>query len=96
MKQRISFATVGLMLSLMLAVAGSASAQHLISSKAGFVNRADGTVYVLRHDSEDGKAGRASLGTSAPSGAGRRAATYPTGRSTSSGSSVVLRELPGS
>jgi hypothetical protein len=35
----------------------------LISSKAGFVNRADGTVYVLRQDSEDGKAGRASLGT---------------------------------
>lgn len=63
MKQRISFATLGLMLSLMLAVAGSASAQHLISSKAGFVNRADGIVHVLRHDSEDGKAGRASLGT---------------------------------
>lgn len=63
MKQRISFATVGLMLSLMLAVTGTASAQHLISSKAGFVNRADGIVHVLRHDSEDGKAGRASLGT---------------------------------
>lgn len=63
MKQRISLATVGLMLSLMLAGAGSASAQHLISSKAGFVNRADGIVHVLRHDSEDGKAGRASLGT---------------------------------
>ncbi len=63
MKQRISFVTVGLMFSLMLAAAGTASAQHLISSKAGFVNRADGIVYVLRHDSEDGKAGRASLGT---------------------------------
>ena len=63
MKQKISFATVGLMFGLMLAVAGSASAQHLISSKAGFVNRADGIVHVLRHDSEDGKAGRASLGT---------------------------------
>ncbi len=63
MKQRISFATLGLLLSLMLAAAGTANAQHLISSKAGFVNRADGIVYVLRHDSEDGKAGRASLGT---------------------------------
>jgi hypothetical protein len=63
MKQRVPFATVGLMLSLMLALAGEASAQHLISSKAGFVNRADGIVHVLRHDSEDGKAGRASLGT---------------------------------
>ncbi len=63
MKQRISFATLGLLLSLMLAAAGTVSAQHLISSKAGFVNRADGIVYVLRHDSEDGKAGRASLGT---------------------------------
>jgi hypothetical protein len=63
MKQRVSFATVGLLLSLMLVVASNASAQHLISSKAGFVNRADGIVHVLRHDSEDGKAGRASLGT---------------------------------
>jgi hypothetical protein len=63
MKYKNSFAAVTLLLSLMLAVSGSANAQHLISSKAGFVNRADGTVYVLRHDSEDGKAGRASLGT---------------------------------
>jgi hypothetical protein len=61
MKHRISFF---LLLSLLaLALSGSATAQHLISSKAGFVNRADGTVYVLRHDSEDGQPGRASLGT---------------------------------
>lgn len=63
MNHKHSFAAVTFLFSLMLAAASSASAQHLISSKAGFVNRADGTVYVLRHDSEDGKAGRASLGT---------------------------------
>ena len=63
MKYHNRYTAVTFLLSVMLAVAGSASAQHLVSSKAGFVNRADGTVYVLRHDSEDGKAGRASLGT---------------------------------
>jgi len=63
MKYPNKLTAVTFLLSLMLAVAGGASAQHLVSSKAGFVNRADGTVYVLRHDSEDGKAGRASLGT---------------------------------
>lgn len=63
MKLRNSFATLNVLLGLLLVAVGSANAQHLISSKAGFVNRADGAVYVLRHDSEDGKAGRASLGT---------------------------------
>jgi hypothetical protein len=63
MKCNHSLVAVTLLLSLMFVVSGNASAQHLISTKAGFVNRADGTVYVLRHDSEDGKAGRASLGT---------------------------------
>ncbi len=44
-------------------IGGEVSAQHLISSKAGFVNRADGKVYILRADSLDGERGRASLGT---------------------------------
>lgn len=44
-------------------IGGQASAQHLISSKAGFVNRVDGKVYILRADSLDGERGRASLGT---------------------------------
>lgn len=48
----------------LLAVASIAvNAQHLISSKAGFVNRAEGKVFILRADSEDGTKGRASLGT---------------------------------
>src|SRR5581483_8442751 len=63
MKHRISFVHSLALASLLLALSGSATAQHLISSKAGFVNRADGKVYVLRHDSEDGQPGRASLGT---------------------------------
>src|SRR2546425_12805744 len=40
-----------------------ANAQYLISTKAGFVNRVEGEVYVLRADDEDGEKGRASLGT---------------------------------
>lgn len=39
------------------------NAQHLISSKAGFVNRSEGKVFILRVDSEDGAKGRVSLGT---------------------------------
>ncbi|MEK7834216.1 MAG: FecR family protein [Acidobacteriota bacterium] len=39
------------------------NAQHLISSKAGFVNRSEGKVFILRADSEDGAKGRVSLGT---------------------------------
>lgn len=41
----------------------AANAQHLISTKSGFVNRAEGKVFILRADSEDGSKGRASLGT---------------------------------
>jgi len=41
----------------------SASAQHLISTKAGFVNRVEGKVMIQRQDSENGEMGRASLGT---------------------------------
>ena len=44
-------------------LAGSAQAQYLTSTRAGFVNNADGKVYVLRRDSEDGEKGRASMGT---------------------------------
>src|SRR5438105_1364154 len=52
---------------LLIFVAGSlgqgASAQHLISTKAGFVNRVEGKVFIQRQDSENGEPGRASLGT---------------------------------
>jgi len=40
-----------------------ANAQYLISTKAGFVNRVEGEVYVLRADGEGDEKGRASLGT---------------------------------
>ena len=40
-----------------------ANAQYLISTKAGFVNRVEGEVYVMRAAGEDGEKGRASLGT---------------------------------
>lgn len=45
------------------ASAGTTLAQHLISSRAGFVNRTDGKVYVTRFGSVDEERGRASLGT---------------------------------
>jgi hypothetical protein len=38
-------------------------AQHLISTRAGFVNRTDGKVYVTRFGNVDEERGRASLGT---------------------------------
>jgi hypothetical protein len=47
---------------LVLSSAVAANAQYLISTKAGFVNRAEGQVYILRADSEDGEKERASLG----------------------------------
>lgn len=56
---KISVATLAL-LSLIVCIG---NAQHLISSKAGFVNRAEGKVFILRHDSETGEKGRVSLGT---------------------------------
>ena len=40
-----------------------ANAQYLISTKAGFINRVEGEVYVLRADGEGDEKGRASLGT---------------------------------
>lgn len=47
---------------LVLSSAVAANAQYLISTKAGFVNRAEGKVYIQRADSEDGEKERASLG----------------------------------
>ena len=47
-------------------VAGSSNialGQYLVSAKAGFINRADGEVYILRAENEDGTRGRASMGT---------------------------------
>lgn len=35
--------------------AGTTTAQNFVSSRAGFVNRIDGKVYVMRQDSEDGE-----------------------------------------
>ncbi|MCI0524024.1 MAG: FecR family protein [Acidobacteria bacterium] len=61
-RNRISFVTLAsLMLALGLSV--TANAQYLTSAKAGFVNRVEGKVHILRVDSEDGEKGRASLGT---------------------------------
>jgi hypothetical protein len=51
----------------LITFSGSATAQHLISTKAGFVNRTDGRVYVTRQDNlsadQDNERGRASMGT---------------------------------
>src|SRR5262245_45782908 len=52
---------VSLLLALGLGVI--ANAQYVISTKAGFVNRVEGEVYVLRADGEESEKGRASLGT---------------------------------
>jgi hypothetical protein len=61
-KNRITIATLA---SFLFAVgfSATANAQYLISTRAGFVNRADGKVFILRADSVDGEKGRASLGT---------------------------------
>jgi len=61
-------AGIGLLAVLLLTTfSGSATAQHLISTKAGFVNRTDGRVYVTRHDNlaadQENERGRASMGT---------------------------------
>ena len=58
------FAKIFVVAFALLAVASiAANAQHLISTKAGFVNRAEGKVFILRADSEDNSKGRVSLGT---------------------------------
>jgi hypothetical protein len=61
-RNRIPFATLASLL-LALGLSVTANAQYLTSAKAGFVNRTEGKVYILRADSEDGEKGRASLGT---------------------------------
>ncbi len=61
-RKRISLLALAPFL-LTLGLSGTANAQYLISSRAGFVNRVEGKVYILRADSEDGEKGRASLGT---------------------------------
>src|SRR5512145_497070 len=48
---------------LALGLSVTANAQYLISTKAGFVNRVEGEVNILRSDGENGEKGRASLGT---------------------------------
>jgi hypothetical protein len=63
--QRLSIVTIATLLLASLC-AGATAAQHLISSKAGFVNRVDGKVYIVRQDnqdSEDGAKVSASLST---------------------------------
>src|SRR5262244_2145019 len=57
------FLTVFVSFLLALGLGVIANAQYLISTKAGFVNRVQGEVYVLRADGEDDEKGRASLGT---------------------------------
>lgn len=59
----ISFATVTALLICLLVAGAQVSAQYLVSTKAGFVNRTDGKVSILRAEGEAGQAGRASLGT---------------------------------
>jgi hypothetical protein len=58
MKFKLTLATL-----LVALGAAAANAQYLTSTKAGFVNYVEGKVHILRHDSEDGEKGRASLGT---------------------------------
>jgi hypothetical protein len=60
----VSAAMLALLLPLALACLGrTASAQHLISTKAGFINRVEGKVSLQRQDSEEDEVIRASLGT---------------------------------
>ena len=56
---------VGAVITLLIAMGSitSINAQYLISSKAGFVNRVDGRVFIERQENADGERGRASLGT---------------------------------
>jgi len=57
------FLTVFVSFLLALGLGVIANAQYLISTKAGFVNRVEGEVYILRADGEGDEKGRASLGT---------------------------------
>ncbi len=61
-RNRISFALLASLI-LALGLSITANAQYLTSARAGFVNRTEGKVHILRADSQDGEKGRASLGT---------------------------------
>jgi hypothetical protein len=61
-KNRVSLAILVSFL-LPLGLGLTAKAQYLISTKAGFINRVEGQVYILRADGEDGEKARASLGS---------------------------------
>jgi FecR-like protein len=61
-RNRVSL-TVPVSFLLALGLGVVANAQYLISTKAGFVNRVEGEVYVLRADGDGDEKGRASLGT---------------------------------
>ncbi|HMX30204.1 MAG TPA: FecR family protein, partial [Blastocatellia bacterium] len=63
MKRFATMSGATLALVMLMLSAGIGNAQHLISSKAGFVNRAEGKVFILRQDAENGEKGRASMGT---------------------------------
>lgn len=62
--------SISALASLLLAtlVVAPAGAQHMISSKAGFVNRTEGKVYISRHDAAENEKGRASIGTQMKNG----------------------------
>jgi len=61
--KRITF-LLGVFALLVVAGAGQmASGQYLVSTKAGFVNRAEGMIYIQRAENDSGERGRASLGT---------------------------------
>ncbi len=62
MRERLEKSVVAAIVTLFVIVANG-NAQHLISSKAGFINRSDGKVYIHRLGNEDDDRGRASLGT---------------------------------
>lgn len=62
---RIASRSAGALVVLLLALgsANTVSAQYLISSKSGFINRVEGKVYIQRQENENGDRGRATLGT---------------------------------
>ena len=59
-RNRVSL-TIPVSFLLALGLGVTANAQYLISTKAGFVNRAEGKVYILRAGAEDGEKERASF-----------------------------------
>jgi hypothetical protein len=55
MKRNASYSIITIS-AFLLATSSATMAQHLISSKAGFVNRVDGKVYITRQESQEGEA----------------------------------------